>query len=235
LKLERVLLKSKRTFFFITPCSAVHFVKSEDSDLRFFNYEPDIVIQIISKQVLSRKSQSVRKGGMYIVDIDIAKRFHEAAIIDSSGKIIVKRIRFTNSHTGFLKLMDAVRKLNAPAEFGMEATRHYQMLSVDSQTLVDLLQKISRGRFGLDKANEIRQSAKNSFGIVLASSGFSLIICQYLESSIATLITSTPNLRLLPAWARRLQLFGLPLTLLLSKTLLSVSFTGRNFLKAKTI
>ena len=50
---------------------------------------------------------------MYIVGIDIAKRFHEAAIIDSSGKVIVKRIRFANSHSGFLKLMDAVRKLDA--------------------------------------------------------------------------------------------------------------------------
>ncbi|MBR4641216.1 MAG: transposase, partial [Selenomonadaceae bacterium] len=46
---------------------------------------------------------------MYIVGIDIAKRFHEAAIIDSSGKVIIKRIRFANSHTGFLKLMEAVR------------------------------------------------------------------------------------------------------------------------------
>ncbi len=49
------------------------------------------------------------------VSIDIAKRFHEAAIIDSSGKIIVKRIRFANSHTDFLKLMGAVRKLDAPS------------------------------------------------------------------------------------------------------------------------
>ena len=232
---------------------------------------------------------------MYIVGIDIAKRFHEAAIIDSSGKIIVKRIRFTNSHTGFLKLMDAVKKLDAPAEFGMEATGHYwlplyahlrqdgqtvhvinplqsdalrsmfirqtkndtidalivaevirfgrycetqvlrelcrqrffvvdmasdfkrkiialldqtfpeyeklfsdtfgkssvellanyttpeEMLSVDAQTLADLLNKASRGRFGLDKANQIQQTAKNSFGIVLASSSFALIIRQYLE------------------------------------------------------
>ena len=65
---------------------------------------------------------------MYIVGIDIAKRFHEAAIIDKSGKVIVKRIRFANSHSGFLKLMDAVRKLDAPAEFGMEATGHYSAL-----------------------------------------------------------------------------------------------------------
>ena len=239
---------------------------------------------------------------MYIVGIDIAKRFHEAAIIDKAGKVIVKRIRFANSHTGFLSLMDAVRKLDAPAEFGMEATGHYwlplyahlrqvgqtvhvinplqsdalrsmfirqtkndtidalivaevirfgrycetqvalenivalrelcrqrffvvdmasdfkrkiialldqtfpeyeklfsdtfgkssmellanyttpeEMLSVDTQTLADLLSKASRGRFGLDKANQIQQSAKNSFGIVLASSSFSLIIRQYLE------------------------------------------------------
>ena len=42
---------------------------------------------------------------MYIVGIDIAKRFHEAAIIDCKGKVIVKRVRFANSHIGFLKLM----------------------------------------------------------------------------------------------------------------------------------
>ena len=68
---------------------------------------------------------------MYIVGIDIAKRFHEAAIIDSSGKVVVKRIRFANSHAGFLSLMEAVRKLDAPAEFGMEAT----CLSVRPRTI----------------------------------------------------------------------------------------------------
>ena len=239
---------------------------------------------------------------MYIVGIDIAKRFHEAAIIDRNGKIVVKRIRFANSHAGFPSLMETVRKLDAPAEFGMEATRHYwlplyahlrqagqavhvinplqsdalrnmflrqtkndtidalivaevirfgrycetqvapenivalrelcrqrffivdtasdfkrkiialldqtfpeyeklfsdtfgkssvellanyttpeEMLSVDSQTLANLLTKTSHGRFGLDKANQIQQTAKNSFGIVLASFSFSLIIRQYLE------------------------------------------------------
>ncbi len=239
---------------------------------------------------------------MYIVGIDIAKRFHEAAIIDRNGKVVVKRIRFANSHTGFLSLMEAVRKLDASAEFGMEATGHYwlplyahlrqagqtvrvinplqsdalrnmylrrtkndtidalivaevirfgrycetqvapenivalrelcrqrffvvdmasdfkrkiialldqtfpeyeklfsdtfgkssvellanyttpeEMLSVDTQILADLLNKASRGRFGLDKANQIQQTAKNSFGIMLASSSFSLIIRQYLE------------------------------------------------------
>ncbi len=239
---------------------------------------------------------------MYYVGIDIAKRFHEAAVIDERGKIIVKRIKFQNSHTGYCKFMDAVRKLNEPVEFAMEATGHYwfslyaplrqdnqtvrvinplqsdalrglfihetktdtidafiiaevlrigrytktevlpenihalrefciqrfyvidmvsdikrkiialldqvfpeyeklftntfgvtsmellanystpeQMLSVDSQTLADLLQKASRGRFGFDKACQIQEYARNSFGIILASSNFSLIIKQYIE------------------------------------------------------
>ena len=56
-----------------------------------------------------------------------------------------------------------------------------EMLSIDAQILVDLLNKASRGRFGLDKANQIQQTAKNSFGIMLASSSFALIIRQYLE------------------------------------------------------
>ena len=239
---------------------------------------------------------------MYFVGIDIAKRFHEAAIIDEKGNVIVKRIKFQNSHAGYCKFMDAVRKLNQPVEFAMEATGHYwfslyahlrqdnqtvrvinplqsdalrglfihetktdaidafiiaevvrigrysnteilpedihalrelcrqrfyvidmasdvkckvialldqifpeyeklfsdtfgvtsmellanyttpeQILSVDSQTLADLLQKASRGRFGLDKADQIQQYAKNSFGIILASSSLSLIIKQYIE------------------------------------------------------
>ena len=56
-----------------------------------------------------------------------------------------------------------------------------EMLAVDAQTLADLLNKVFRGRFGLDKANQIQQTAKNSFGIMLASSSFALIIRQYLE------------------------------------------------------
>ena len=67
-----------------------------------------------------------------------------------------------------------------------------EILAVGTQTLADLLNKTSHGRFGLDKANQIQQIAKNSFGIVFASSSFSLIIRHYLEqlksleSSIAT-------------------------------------------------
>ncbi len=77
---------------------------------------------------------------MYFVGIDIAKRFHEAAVIDEQGKVVVKRIKFQNSHVGYCKLMDTVRKLNQPVEFAMEATGHYWFslyahLRQDNQTV----------------------------------------------------------------------------------------------------
>ena len=62
---------------------------------------------------------------MYFVGIDIAKRFHEAAVIDEQGKIIVKRIKFQNSHSGYCKLMEAVRKLKQPVEFAMGSVNRF--------------------------------------------------------------------------------------------------------------
>ena len=56
-----------------------------------------------------------------------------------------------------------------------------EMLSVSSQQLADVLEKASRGRLGAEKAAEIQDAARNSFGIVMASSSFSLIIRQYIE------------------------------------------------------
>lgn len=56
-----------------------------------------------------------------------------------------------------------------------------EMLSVSPQQLAEILEKASRGRLGAEKAVEIQDAAKNSFGIVMASSSFSLIIRQYIE------------------------------------------------------
>ena len=36
---------------------------------------------------------------MYFVGIDIAKRFHEAAVIDENGKVVVKRIKFQKTES----------------------------------------------------------------------------------------------------------------------------------------
>ena len=56
-----------------------------------------------------------------------------------------------------------------------------EMLSVSSQQLAEILEKASRGRLGAETAVEIQNAARNSFGIVMASCSFSLIIRQYIE------------------------------------------------------
>ena len=42
------------------------------------------------------------------------------------------------------------------------------MLSVNTDTLAELLSKASRGRFGTSKASEIQEYASNTFGVSFA-------------------------------------------------------------------
>ncbi len=65
---------------------------------------------------------------MIIVGIDIAKRNHQAIIIDERGATLCKSFGFANSNAGMKKLTDAIAQVTAdPAEvtIGMEATGHY--------------------------------------------------------------------------------------------------------------
>ncbi len=65
---------------------------------------------------------------MYIVGVDIAKRSHEAIIINDSGSIIKKAFNFKNDAEGFAKLLAALNSVNThSSEFiiGMESTSHY--------------------------------------------------------------------------------------------------------------
>ena len=64
---------------------------------------------------------------MYIVGVDIGKNNHEATIIDDTGSIIGKSIKFTNSHNGGNKLIEHIKKYtrNSKVIFGLEATGHY--------------------------------------------------------------------------------------------------------------
>lgn len=265
---------------------------------------------------------------MFYVGIDIAKKNHEASIIDSNGKLLDKSISFPNSQAGSSKLISLLEKYNISTSnvvIGMEATGHYwlslysylldleytvyvinpiqsdafrkmyirqtkndskdsfviaqimrfgefsttslanddimslrqlsryrlalvdecsdwkrkciaildqvfpeysklfsdtfgvtskellakyptpeDMLSVDTHTLTELLSKSSRGRFGALKAVEIKESAKNTFGISLARNAFAFQIKQIiaqidfiedqldeLEIEIATLLHQT--------------------------------------------
>lgn len=65
---------------------------------------------------------------MYYVGIDIAKRNHEASVIDSTGKPLSGSISFSNSKEGCNKLIALFEKLGVDVDnsiIGMEATGHY--------------------------------------------------------------------------------------------------------------
>jgi transposase len=65
---------------------------------------------------------------MWFVGIDIAKRHHEACVLDESGKTCGKPLRFANDQIGGQKLLTWLRPLIpdfSQARIGMEATGHY--------------------------------------------------------------------------------------------------------------
>lgn len=239
---------------------------------------------------------------MFYVGIDIAKKNHEASIINSKGELLDKSISFSNSQAGCTKLLSLFDKFEADSSnliISMEATGHYwlslysylidldftvyvinpiqsnafrkmyirqtkndskdsfviaqimrfgefsstsladedimalrqlsryrlalvdecsdwkrkcialldqvfpeysklfsdtfgvtsrellskyptpeDMLNVDADTLSNLLSKGSRGRFGISKASEIQESAKNTFGVIFAKEAFAFQIKQ---------------------------------------------------------
>ena len=55
------------------------------------------------------------------------------------------------------------------------------MLSISTSSLAELLSKFSKGRFGMDKAKEIKEAASNSFGIKFALKSFSFQIKQIIN------------------------------------------------------
>lgn len=65
---------------------------------------------------------------MYIVGVDVAKRSHEATVIDDRGNTIKKPFNFKNNADGFQKLMSTLEAVSTiPSDFviGMESTSHY--------------------------------------------------------------------------------------------------------------
>ena len=65
---------------------------------------------------------------MFYVGIDIAKRSHEACVIDRDGAFRIKPFKFTNDFKGFNKFFDTVKAVGdelSDFEFGMEATGQY--------------------------------------------------------------------------------------------------------------
>lgn len=65
---------------------------------------------------------------MYYAGIDIAKRNHEASVIDANGQSLVESLSFPNTQAGCEKFCQLLQRLNiSPDELiiGLEATGHY--------------------------------------------------------------------------------------------------------------
>ena len=62
-----------------------------------------------------------------------------------------------------------------------QAVTPEEILAIPNDKLSDLLRKASKGRFGDAKVEEIRNAAKNSFGITIATSAFAMQLRQLLE------------------------------------------------------
>lgn len=56
-----------------------------------------------------------------------------------------------------------------------------EILALDTEKLCEILSKASKGRFKQDKADEIRQTAKNSFGALLCTDSLSFMLKQFVE------------------------------------------------------
>lgn len=69
-----------------------------------------------------------RMNAMFIVGVDIAKRNHEAVVIDQNGSVLYKPFSFSNDSEGFrifLNVLDAFSRDSKDFLIGMESTSHY--------------------------------------------------------------------------------------------------------------
>ena len=98
---------------------------------------------------------------MYIVGIDIAKRKHEAAVIDGDGAVIIKPFSFTNNCSGYNRLLAMLAKAKLPLDevsFAMEATGHYWLA---------LFTRLQKEGFRVQVINPVQTNSIRSFYIYI--------------------------------------------------------------------
>ena len=151
-------------------CSQVYCAQTGTSALWDVTYEPDVGAMnrflLISQQVVTFSStRNVRnlnmRGAytMYIVGIDIAKRKHEAAVIDGEGAVIIKPFSFTNNCSGYNRLLAMLAKAKLPLDevsFAMEATGHYWLA---------LFTRLQKEGFRVQVINPVQTNSIRSFYI----------------------------------------------------------------------
>jgi transposase len=62
---------------------------------------------------------------MLSVGIDIAKRSHEACILDALGQVVGQPLKFPSSRSGATRLVTTLQELDSPATIALEASGHY--------------------------------------------------------------------------------------------------------------
>jgi len=62
---------------------------------------------------------------MFSVGIDVAKRSHQACVLDDSGQMVGQSFKFSSSRSGVDLLVSTLQELGSPATIAMEASGHY--------------------------------------------------------------------------------------------------------------
>jgi transposase len=103
---------------------------------------------------------------MYYCGIDIAKKKHDAVILDNEGKILGKPMTITNTASGFEELTSTLQSLDQEVFIGLEATGHYWLALYDKLSTADFkivvlnpLQIAAYRRSGIRKVKNDRKDA----------------------------------------------------------------------------
>jgi len=62
---------------------------------------------------------------MFSVGIDVAKRSHQACVLNDSGQMVGQSFKFPNSRSGVDTLVATLQELGSPATIALEASAHY--------------------------------------------------------------------------------------------------------------
>lgn len=103
---------------------------------------------------------------MYYCGIDIAKRKHDAVILDENGKTVGKSIKIENTASGFSELLTILQALDQTVTLGLEATGHYWLALYETFSQADFdivvmnpLQVAAYRRSGIRKVKNDRKDA----------------------------------------------------------------------------
>lgn len=93
---------------------------------------------------------------MYFCGIDIAKKKHDAVIVDGEGNFLGKPISITNTAAGFEEILTRLQSLDQNVLIGLEATGHYWLA---------LYERLSEAGFKIVVLNPLQIAAYRRSGI----------------------------------------------------------------------